>query len=209
MKTFLTALALAVAAPAIASAGTITTGFTGANGASGNMFDVLIGGSALTVTDIEVHVDETIDTTLSFWYREGSYVGFENDGAAWTLLDSALLSGAGEGSPTAWDLADLSLDADTRYAFFIHDSQSAIGYRNQSGEPDAVVAANGDISIFTGLGRGQNSSDPFAGGIFQGRAWEGTLNYGLDDVAPVPLPAGLPLMLVGLGALGLLRRARG
>ncbi|WP_424970397.1 VPLPA-CTERM sorting domain-containing protein [Dinoroseobacter sp. S76] len=34
------------------------------------------------------------------------------------------------------------------------------------------------------------------------------VQFGLDPVAPIPLPAGLPLLLAGLGGLGLLRRRR-
>ncbi|MEM1078489.1 MAG: VPLPA-CTERM sorting domain-containing protein [Pseudomonadota bacterium] len=34
------------------------------------------------------------------------------------------------------------------------------------------------------------------------------VQFGLDPVAPIPLPAGLPLLLAGLGGLGLLRSRR-
>lgn len=35
-----------------------------------------------------------------------------------------------------------------------------------------------------------------------------TLNASVSEIAPIPLPAGLPLLIAGLGAFGLIRRGR-
>ena len=191
-------------------AATLTTTFNSNNGAAGNMFNIEIGPNAINLTDIAINLDILTETTVSFWFRLGSYVGFETSSDGWTLLDQAVLTGQGEGNPTPWDLTDQIFVADTTYGIFLHDNTSDVQYTNATGAPTAVFAENDDLAFFVGLGRGVNTVDPFAGDIFDGRGWNGTLNY---DVLPapsaVPLPAGGLLLLSGLaGVAGLRRRAK-
>lgn len=206
------------------SAATLSTGFAGGNRGSGNMFNIEIGAAPINLTDIEVHIGASVTTTVSFWYRTGSYVGFETTPTGWTLLDQALLNGQGAGNPTPWDLTDQMFEANTLYGLFIHDNSSDTGYTNVAGAPTAVLASNTDLSIFVGVGLGANfptslpptggeefflgAEDPFSYTVYQDRAWNGTLNYQITPAA-VPLPAGGGMALAGLAGLaGLALRSR-
>jgi hypothetical protein len=64
----------------------------------------------------------------------------------------------------------------------------------------SVLASDANLTIFEGRGVGSPFESTFAP-----RNWNGTITY---SVAAVPLPAALPLALVGFGALVALGRRR-
>ncbi len=201
------ALAVAISG-AGAAAATLSTGFAGGNGAAGNMFDVTIGANPITVTGLELHLSTADGPTpdVFFYFREGTFQGFETDPAAWTLQDTATLTAAGSNAATPWDVADLTLEANTTYGFYLGASSFSMDYTDGT-SVGAVAASNADLTIFEGVGRGNPA---FEEGIFTPRVWNGTIEYtlGTGEDTAVPLPAGLPLMLGALATLGMLKRRR-
>jgi hypothetical protein len=71
-----------------------------------------------------------------------------------------------------------------------------------TGEIDATT--NGSLATLTAIGLGAGTYVLEIRGVASGTS--GGTYSGVLDVVPVPLPAGLPLLITGLGALGTLTR---
>ncbi|MEO1413459.1 MAG: hypothetical protein AAFW73_26510, partial [Bacteroidota bacterium] len=157
---------------------TITSTFDSNNGASGNMFDVTnvssfpveilsyagniepFGGPP----DIEVYITTTATT----------YVGNETDPTAWTLIGTANdVISLGQDVATPFDVgATFILAPGQTVGVFVSDNTSSIDYTN-----GANTYNDGVLQIDAGIGRGVNVGNPFAGGIFDPRTWNGSLIY--------------------------------
>jgi hypothetical protein len=96
--------ALVLAAGSVASAQSLSTGFTGnyttsltaANG--GNYFDVTAlnpGGLTINSFDVSSIAPSGTPIDVSVYYRPGSYQGFHTSSAGWTLLGSTTVTAAG------------------------------------------------------------------------------------------------------------------
>lgn len=73
-----------------------------------------------------------------------------------------------------------------------------------------VLAPNATLSGFSGSSEGTVIADSIflTNGELHQQAWTGTIPLAAQAPATVPLPAGLPLLLAGLGAMGILRARR-
>jgi hypothetical protein len=158
--------------------GTISTQFTGGNTFAGNMFDV----TNLTLDPVQilgtfrVNIDGAGPSSLSVYYRSGSYVGFESSPDGWTLLGT-----------------------DT-YGFYVTVSDypsSSMHYTNGS-----LTVSDGTLQIVAGIGKG---SPDFTGSTFTPRIWNGEIDYAVGSAA-IPEPSSLVLMGFGFGCLALLRK---
>ena len=203
MKCIALSAALALAASG-ASAATLTTLFASNNGQQGNMFDVIVGASDITVLEFAINLDAGTTSNVSLWYREGTIVGNANDSSGWTQIETASLTSAGTDAPTAWDVSDFTLSGGTTYGFLVYSDQINVNYTNGTAVGN-IAAADGFLSIAEGYGRG-NSADPFASSVFQPRIWNGSIVY---EVAAVPLPATGVMLLMAFGGLAAARRRKG
>ncbi|MEL6196423.1 MAG: hypothetical protein AAFT19_01125 [Pseudomonadota bacterium] len=181
----------------------MTTTFASNNGQSGNIFDILVGSNDITINAFDLNIDPGTND-VEFWFRVGTATGFEDKTDGWTQHDTrpGLVSSAAD-TPTTWDVADLTLSANTRYGLFLTSvTGTNFNYTNGSAV-GAVAAQNGDLTIFEGYGKGLPL---LTGSTFAPRVWNGTIDYTVT--APVPLPGALPLMLLALASGAVLTRRR-
>ncbi|MBL8120777.1 MAG: hypothetical protein JNJ78_24870, partial [Anaerolineae bacterium] len=80
--------------------GSITTLFAHDNRQfHGNMFDVTVV-NPLSITGFDVNLTWGGDTTVTVFYRNGTYVGSETTPGDWTLLGSATVTSQGPNTAT-------------------------------------------------------------------------------------------------------------
>ena len=160
-------------------AGALSTIFTNGNGASGNMFDIEnLTNGVMTIGPIwEGNIEPfggPPDISVYFTTTASTFVGNETNPAAWTLVGTANnVISLGQNTPTPFDVGGtFTLMPGQSVGVFVSDNTSSIDYTNGSN-----TFNDGNIEIRTGIGRGVNVANPFAGGIFNPRTWNGTINY--------------------------------
>lgn len=183
MRTFaLTALlALAMVAPGLGQGcgGAVDAGLAGGNGQSGNMFDLvdLNGGIGLTISDIEIHTPSTgmVPVEVYIIPTGGTYVGNENNAAAWTLVGSAMVQGNG-----------LNAYTQTGISFALPAGVGTVPMYVTIADPnvvDIVQYTNGTAvggvwaaDAFLQINEGSGIQYPFLGN-FQPRNFNGRISY--------------------------------
>lgn len=179
----------------------ISTGFAGGNGQDGNMFDVVTLGSALTVTAFDINLDTGGAQTVKIYSKSGTWVGSENNGAAWTLIDTITgVTSSGANVPTFIDVADFILPAVSTTALYLTTPDNPnFSYTNGTGVGN-IAAANSDLRILEGSG-----NEYEFGFTYTPRIWNGTIYYSSSQV---PEPATLALMGLGLAGIGFARKKK-
>ena len=149
-----------------------TTTFTSNNGNDGNMFDVTVGSSDVTLRRMYCNINGT--GWWHIYYRSGSYVGFETSSTGWTLLDSTYITSAGSDQPTLIPIdMDIFAPAGSTFAFYTTGTGTGADINYTDGTTEgAVFSSNAHISIKEGKGM----SYPFTG-LFTPRVWNGILEY--------------------------------
>lgn len=145
----------------------------------------------------------------------GPFPDVDDELARITLLGTDLLAGpeiAGGGGQTyvaaTWDMSGLNILA---------EEDDVFGFRLFASGPSGQVMFNGSncnngantLACDADLGLSRFVGTQTMRGNTGSPADVGTFALTVDDgqtVAPVPLPAGLPLMLLGLGTFALIRR---
>lgn len=198
-----TCAAACLAAPVFAAS--LTTGFAGGNAGNGNVFDIEIAAADITVTALEVNL-RSGDSDMALYYRPGGYTGFISSLTGWTLWDTATALAANVGgTPTPWDVVDQGFAAGQTYGIYVTITDGKrLRYTNGTTE-GSVLASDAALTIFEGRG----VLYPFVITATP-RNWNGTMIYDVASVSasPVPLPAALPLALLGFGALAAVARRR-
>lgn len=185
-----------------ANALSITTTFAGSNSFAGNMFDVTTFGNALDITALDVNINPGT-TNISVYTRPGTYVGFTDNSAGWTLQGTVNVTSAGAGNATFVDIADFTLAANSLTGFYVTNSDYSSNAISMNYTNGSNTYSNADLQLGLGIGK----ADPdFTGGTFSPRTWNGTIYYTLNNAA-VPEPATLALFTVGLAGFGV-RRVR-
>jgi len=180
-------------------AASLTTEFNSNNGESGNMFDVVTLGGALTVTGFDLNLN-TGSWNIEIYTRPGSWVGHNTSSAGWTLVDTiANVTSNGMNNHTFVDVTDFTLAAlSTTGLYITTTAPSSLAMLYTDGTAVGNTAAqNSDLQILEGAGIAYPFSDEF-----EPRVWNGTIYYATG--AATPLPAALPLFATGLGGLALL-----
>src|SRR5690606_5892954 len=171
-------LSLAGAAEAQLS---LTTQFGGdltflAGGNAGVLIDVTaLHGGGITIESFDVHSYSGAGTAISVsvYYKEGTWQGFNTNAGAWTLLGTAPGVSAGMGQPTPIALGGLSIPGGQTYGLYIHHVTGGVRYNTAAGT--IPVWENADLKIETGAT--QNAL--FGGLFYQPRGWNGTIYYSL------------------------------
>ncbi len=110
---------------------TLQTTFVGGNGFSGNMFDV-VAKNDISVTGFQLNVDSFSILNYEIYTKTDTWVGFQNNSAAWTLIGSGTVQGNGQGN--ASDLISLtspvSIATGSSTAFYTTLTTTDITYSN-------------------------------------------------------------------------------
>ena len=156
----------------------LQTTFAAGNGQSGVMFNV--GAKRTVIVDsFEVSIDAGTHL-VEVYYKTGTYVGFETNAGAWTLLGSTTVTStqANGGSGLFVNVGQsLTLPAGSNYAFYIQlPNSTAMNYTN-----GAMNFSNAELQIQTGVGKGANF-----GATFSPRSFNGGIYYSYFPLCESP-----------------------
>jgi hypothetical protein len=149
---------------------TLTTTFIAGNSYNGNWFDVTVSRN-IVVRTFDANLAAGAGIPVAIYYRVGSHVGFETTQAAWTLLATVSVNGAGSGIATPLNAAlNLPLTPGT-YAFYITTTNATTMYYTNGSAVGTVYTSNSDLAIRVGSGGG------FFSTVNTSRVWNGTIYY--------------------------------
>ncbi len=144
----------------------ITTTFANNSGSGGNMFNVTAI-NTITIESFDVNVSTFGSVGIEVYYKSGTYVGFETNSGAWTLLGSVTATGAGSGNATSVNIGGLTIPAGDTYGLYVRATSGTMNYT-----VGANTYSNSDVSLDLGVGVGLLFSS-----IFTPRTWNGTIHY--------------------------------
>lgn len=164
----------------------LTTTFTSENGCDGSMFDI-IADDDITIINFDQNIYSGGDQpkNVRVYYKTGSYVGFEMNAGAWTLLGSTSVASLGDGIPTPLNIGGLTIMDGESYGIYIDVAAEGHGNnytngRNTYFNPQlSIVAGTGLCGTFGSVSVNAN------------RIWNGTVHYTYDDTV-VPTLTLLP-----------------
>jgi hypothetical protein len=159
--------------PPIASP--LSTTFIGGGITDGNMFDITAL-NTIEITSFDGNLDVSQVADIEIYYRKGSYSGYENDEAAWTLLGSATaVIGQGIGIPTPFPIPlAVTIPAGKTYSFYI---TSKVGGINATAGTVAGAIFDSDDNIQ--VAEGNKINYPF-GSFEEPSQWNGIIHYKTD-----------------------------
>lgn len=162
---------------------------------------------------------EYLGSDASIWTPVGQYSGLTN--VLYNEIDGAPLVGIRFSADTGFNVTLQSFQIGNFGGAITLPDVSLLGFTVGSTSglalgPQALPASTGSPLTFTGLNFTANRIDLLVGLTGLGGNSD---NVGLDNIvfsqsvaeqgpSPIPVPASLPLLLAGLGALGVLRRRR-
>ncbi|APV50024.1 hypothetical protein BWI17_10215 [Betaproteobacteria bacterium GR16-43] len=155
------------------------------NSGSGIMFDVTAT-NAITITGFTTAMINNTTGPLSFTYsvltKTGTHVGSEQTPGAWTTIGTSTVTlPAGQSQFPITLPAGVRIAAGATQAFYFNGTLSAntrFNYRTQ-GPVSTVYVSDANLSLLLGSNV-QNFGVPTAG-----RAWVGTVSYGIGNVPEV------------------------
>ena len=154
----------------------LETTFAAGNNFNGNMFDInVING--VTFDSFDVHLEDGITDDIEVYFKMGSFVGFETDASAWTLLETATVTSAGLGAPTPLNMnLGLEIAAGETVAFYVTTTQGGLMQYTNGTAVGSVFASDANIEFLEGNG----GEYPF-NVTFSPRVWNGNIHYTEGD----------------------------
>jgi hypothetical protein len=150
--------------------------FAAGNSQNGNMFDINVL-NALELVGFTVNPNSAGSGEFEVWHRTGSYVGFENAAAGWTLLEAIDIGPLPSAGLYRIDLTNpFPLNTGT-HAFYVTRVSGSVNYTNGT-TVGALLNSNNDLELFEGVGK----SHPF-GSTFSPRVFNGSIHYGMPGGA--------------------------
>ncbi|MDX5326998.1 MAG: PKD domain-containing protein, partial [Bacteroidota bacterium] len=162
------------------NADSLLTTFAAGNGQSGNMFDIVVK-NGISLTGLSVNPQGSGSQTFEVYHRTGSFSGFENSSAGWTLIETHVGTAVTSGKYYFPLTTPLTLAPGT-HALYVTATTGSVSYTNGS-NPGGVYASNNDIDFLEGIGK----SYPF-GSTFNPRIWNGILHYGSVGCSNIRVP---------------------
>jgi hypothetical protein len=163
----------------------VSTTFAGGNGQNGNMFDITAV-NTVTITQFYGNFDPATSPSgmVKIFYKSGSYMGSEGNSAAWTLVDSAMVTSMGAEVATPIPITmSVTIPAGQTYGFYVTGT-GAMDVDYTDGTTEGTVY-DSDANIQFKEGKGVEY--PF-GNTYTPRIWNGIIFYcsgvtGIDNVA--------------------------
>lgn len=153
----------------------LSTFFPGGNGNTGTMFDVIpqkgIVIDSLTFTEF---TSASGTYVMRVYYKEGTYVGFNNNPGAWTTIGDYSVTSAGNNAQLKFDIDDTRLAAGKTYGMYItiiSGPSNSVAYTNGNN-----TYSDANLRIETGIGTGAL----FPATFNNPRSWNGTIHYKLQ-----------------------------
>ncbi|MEY3444030.1 MAG: hypothetical protein RLZZ519_2311, partial [Bacteroidota bacterium] len=160
-----------VEARGLATTNLATTFANNLSCAGGNMFDITAL-SDVMIDSFDLHLQSPGNTAnAEVYYKTGSYVGFETNAGAWTLLGTTPVTSQGVGVPSRCPIGGLTIPTGTTYAIYIFHPN--VVYTNL-----ASTYTSPEMSISTGAGLCS-----LFGGVNAGRTWNGRVYYRAEGCA--------------------------
>ena len=154
----------------------------------------------LAFTGLQYYASSTAgaNLTLEVWIKNGTYVGFDQNQAAWTLHET--LSGTSNGTGTLTDLISfnnpVNIGAGETVGIYLIAQAGGIRYTGATGAQP--FWSDNNIELFSDLAR----NAPWGGTAFTPRVYAGRIWY---DIIPAP---GAIALLGLAGVCGVSRRRR-
>lgn len=150
------------------------------NGSGGVFINLQPLSGPVTVTGFESHIaaNPGLVVEVEVWVRSGSYVGFTDSNAGWTLTQTVTGITQGPTTRTPFNLTTpLTVASPGITAVYLHSTTSGAGlrYTGTSGTPPQANWSNGDLQLFSDAARTGNVS--FAGGLNSPRTFAGAIRY--------------------------------
>lgn len=156
----------------------LLTTLAGGNGQNGNMFDVdAINDIMILSFDGNQLGSAQSAANWEIYTKTGTFVGFEGNPAAWTLVGSAnAVPWQPQGSPTPIPIAvNVPVAAGARQAFYVTCMTGwNVAYTNGTGVGNQY-ASDANIIFYEGVGKAY----PF-GATFSPRIWNGRIHYAIN-----------------------------
>lgn len=155
----------------------LTTTFAAGNNHRGNMFDI-VALNQVTIETFDAHPMGTTD--IAIYYKVGSFVGFEANPGAWTLVGTANgVVSMGTGVPTPIPIPiGVTIPAGQTYGFYVTSTNTAVSLNYSNGtSAGSVYTSDANIQFLEGAGM----EYPFCGGAapFSPRIWNGVIHYSM------------------------------
>lgn len=169
-------------AQCLATGGLITS-YASNNGQRGCMFSITAS-NLVTITcfDASLYAGTTADYEI--YYKNGTFVGFETDGASWTLIGSASgVTSAGQDLPTYLPIPiNIAIATGQTVSFYVTNTfGGGLSYTDGAAN-NTLIASDANIAVNGGVGKGY----PFAVN-YNFREFNGTVHYNLGNPLPVSL----------------------
>lgn len=150
----------------------LTSTLIGGNNHRGNMFN-LVALNTITINSFEAH--PMANTSISIYYKAGSYVGSENTAASWTLVGTVAVVAQPFGISTPVPIPiNVTIPAGQTYAFYVTSTNTAVSLNYTNGTAVGnVYSSDANLQFIEGIG----IEYPFSGSPFSPRVWNGKINY--------------------------------
>jgi PKD repeat protein len=142
------------------------------NGQTGNMFDVTIY-QTLYIDSFDVSPSSSGTDTAEFYYKSGTYSGYNSSASAWTFVGKSPIysKSGGTGSRARAKFGRVKLVAGNSYGFYIRlKSTNILNYTNGA-STDSFY--NGIMTAHAGIG----IAGLFSTSTFSYRKWNGVIYY--------------------------------
>lgn len=158
------------------------------NGNGGIFLNLQAVGPLLAWKGFEVPLGAAVGTAVSVqvWTRTGSYAGFTDSPAGWTLTQTVQGIAQGASVPASFMLTQpIALSSSRVTGVYLQAvlpaaSSSGIRYSGTSGTPPQTIWANSDIILFSDTAR--TGFTPFVGATNSPRTFSGSIYYGPDSL---------------------------
>lgn len=165
------------------STATLNTAYNQNNGQRGCMFTITAT-NLVTITCFDASLYAGTTAAYEIYYKTGTFVGFESNAAAWTLIGSAPnVTSAGTNVPTYLPIpVNVTIPSGQTVAFYVTNTAGGGLNYTDGVANNSMLASDANITVNGGVGK----SYPF-GLNFNYRNFNGTIHYTLGTPLPVSL----------------------